>query len=169
MLPPAASSGKQAVCGIGWNTSILFHRWDRQTVPSASDWTDEQITGFLDEQLAAAEMSAFEEDLRRTEPLRNRVAAAIRRRTQGSHSIAEIWRKHRLSCPSREELGKHLLGVLDTDSAKYIDFHLRTIGCRYCLANLDDLEESQGDSESLIPRRKRFFETSAGYLKSGDK
>ncbi|HSG70617.1 MAG TPA: hypothetical protein VLA12_09405 [Planctomycetaceae bacterium] len=138
-------------------------------MPSASEWTDEQVAGFLDEQLAPAEMSAIEDELRRSEPLRNRVAAAIRRRTQGAHSIAEIWRKHRLSCPSREELGRYLLGVLEPEAANYIEFHLRTIGCRYCLANLDDLEASRTDADSAIPRRKRFFETSAGYLKTGKK
>lgn len=138
-------------------------------MPSASEWTDEQVAGFLDEQLTPAEMSAFEDELRRSEPLRNRVAAAIRRRTQGAHSIAEIWRKHRLSCPSREELGRYLLGVLEPNASNYVEFHLRTIGCRYCLANLDDLEASRTDADSAIPRRKRFFETSAGYLKSGKK
>jgi hypothetical protein len=138
-------------------------------VPDAFNWTDEHVAGFLDEQLGPAEMSAFENQLRNCETLRNRVAAAIRRRTQGAHSLGEIWRGDRLSCPSREELGRHLLGVLEPDAADYIEFHLRTVGCRYCLANLDDLEESRTDAESAIPRRKRFFETSAGYLKSGKK
>ena len=127
-------------------------------------WTDEQIAAFLDEQLPHELMSNLERDLRSSEELRNRVAGLIRRRSHGGHTLSEIWRKGRLSCPSREELGQFLLGILDEGESGYIDFHLRTVGCRYCLANLDDIESSREEAADSTPRRRRFFESSAGYL-----
>lgn len=78
--------------------------------------------------------------------------------------MGEVWRRRQLSCPSRTELGSFLLGTLDSDKSGYIDFHLRTVGCRYCVANLTDLEGELKKSEEAPARRRKFFESSAGYL-----
>ena len=131
---------------------------------SQSAWTEEQLRAFLEEQLAPEAMSQIENDLRGSESLRNRLAALIRERAGGQHSLGEIWRRNRLSCPSREELGKSLLGVLSPEQSQYIDFHLRTIGCRICLANLQDLEEQTAAIDQTQTRRRKFFDSSAGYL-----
>jgi hypothetical protein len=49
---------------------------------------------------------------------------------------------------------------------QYIEFHLATIGCRYCAANLDDLRESaQRESAETMQRRQRFFQSSAGQMR----
>jgi hypothetical protein len=92
------------------------------------------------------------------------VAQLIRRRDAGEHSVGQIWQRLRLSCPARAELGSFLLGALPDDELDYIGFHLQTVGCRLCAANLEDLRESSqvaGDSQQ---RRKRFFQSSAGFL-----
>ena len=62
---------------------------------------------------------------------------------RGEHSVGAIWRRERLSCPSREHLGQHLLGAAPPGLAEYVEFHLETVGCPYCLANLDDLKALQ--------------------------
>jgi hypothetical protein len=62
---------------------------------------------------------------------------------RGEHSVGAIWRRERLSCPTREQLGQHLLGAAPPDLGDYIEFHLETVGCPYCLANLDDLKAVQ--------------------------
>jgi hypothetical protein len=81
------------------------------------------------------------------------------------HSLGAIWRRHRLSCPPREQLGSFLLGVLDADHADYIRFHIETIGCRVCQASLADLEEQQTAASKVVEqRRTRYFQSSAGYL-----
>ena len=129
-------------------------------------WTDRELTAWLDELLPAERMAAFENQLRLDSGLRARVAVVIRHRDQGGNSIGEIWQRSRLSCPVRTELGGYLLGTLSSDVTAYIEFHLKTIGCRVCQANLLDLEEQSTQSGQVPDRRRRFFESSAGLLRS---
>ena len=128
-------------------------------------WTDRELTAWLDELLPAERMVAFENQLRKDNDLRARVAVLIRHRDQGGNSIGEIWQRGRLSCPVRTELGGFLLGILSADAAEYIEFHLNTVGCRVCQANLSDLEEQSSQSGQVPDRRRRFFESSAGLLR----
>lgn len=127
-------------------------------------FTDTQLLAYLDEMLPVEEMTAVERAMRDSDSLRTRAAGLVRRRDQGAHTVGEIWRRLRLSCPSRSQLGSFLLGTLDENHAEYIDFHLRTIGCRYCAANLADLQQSADAASSASARRRKFFASSAGYL-----
>lgn len=128
--------------------------------------TDAEILAYLDEMLPAERAASVERDLRDSATLRQRASLLARRRDQGGHTVGEIWRRERLSCLSRSQLGSYLLGALDDAQADYIEFHIRTIGCRICAANLQDLKSSrQPDGESR-QRRRRFFESSAGQLRS---
>ena len=129
------------------------------------DWTDEELLGYLDEMLAVEEMTVIESALRDSEPLRQRLASAAAR-DDGLHAVGEIWRRSRLTCPSRSELGSYLLETTTAERFSYIEFHLQTVGCRYCLANLADIEsrrESEAEPE-VATRRGKFFQSSAGYL-----
>lgn len=128
-------------------------------------WTDRELAAWLDELLPAERMVAFENQLRQDGALRARVAVLIRHRDQGGNTIGEIWQRSKLSCPVRTELGGYLLGTLSTDAAAYIEFHLKTVGCRVCQANLHDLEEQSTQSGQVPDRRRRFFESSAGLLR----
>ena len=128
-------------------------------------WTDRELAGWLNELLPAARMAEFEMQLRTDKSLQTRVAHVIRHRDQGGNSLGEIWQRCRLSCPSRTELGGYVLGTLNASAAEYIDFHVRTVGCRVCQANLHDLEEQSTNAEQLPGRRRRFFESSAGLLR----
>ena len=129
-------------------------------------WSDRELAGWLDELLPAERMAAFENQLRQDSALRARVAVLIRHRDQGGNSIGEIWQRGRLSCPVRTELGGYLLGTLPTEAVAYIEFHLHTVGCRVCQANLSDLEEQSTQSSQVPDRRRRFFESSAGLLRN---
>ncbi len=133
--------------------------------------TDADLLAYADELLAADEAAAIEEQLRETSGLRQRLAMLLKQRDQGGHSLGEVWRRQRLSCPSRSELGTYLLGAMDADAAEYVEFHLHTIGCSICAANLADLQERQAsDATGATPeresRRQRYFESSAGRLSS---
>ena len=99
--------------------------------------------------------------------LQKQLAAINGRRDAGVHSLGEIWRRHRLSCPSREQLGSYLLGVLPRDAADYMKFHLETIECRYCAASIADLKAQQSAAEADVAerRRQKYFQSSAGYLR----
>jgi len=127
-------------------------------------WTDQELASWLDESLPAERMTALEQQLRTDDSLKIRLGQLIQHRDQGGHSVGEIWRRGRLSCPGRSELGGYLLGTLPADQNDYIDFHLLTIGCRLCQANLQDLQEHQQNSDESGVRRRRIFESSAGYL-----
>lgn len=128
-------------------------------------WTDREVVAWLDELLPAARMAEFENQLRTDTALRHRVASVIRQRDQGGNSIGEVWQRGKLSCPTRSELGGYLLGTLSGDASNYIEFHLTTVGCRVCQANLHDLEEQSTQPEQLTGRRRKFFESSAGLLR----
>ena len=134
-----------------------------------TDWTDNELLAWLDEQLPPDRMSELETELRNSESLRHRTAGLAFSRDAGVHSVGDIWRRNRISCPSRSELGGFLLGTLEPAAEDYVDFHLRTVGCRFCLANLDDLEQSSRRDTTTATRRRRFFESSAGYLCTDEK
>jgi hypothetical protein len=130
--------------------------------------TRELLHGYLDDALSDAEIAHVEQSLRESEALRRLLRVVIQERDRGEHSVGAIWRRQRLSCPSREQLGSYLLQVLEQPLLDYIDFHLRTIACPYCLANLADLQSLQKEPPPKTQeRRRRFFESSAGYLHVG--
>ena len=130
--------------------------------------TRELLHGYLDDALSDAEIAHVEQSLRESEALRRLLRVVIQERDRGEHSVGAIWRRQRLSCPSREQLGSYLLQVLEHPMLDYIDFHLRTIACPYCLANLADLQSLQKEPPPKTQeRRRKFFESSAGYLHVG--
>ena len=128
--------------------------------------TDAELESYLEELLPAEAMTAIELELRQRPELLRRLSAILGRREAGVHSVGEIWRRHRLSCPDRQQLGSYLLGVLDNDHAAYIRFHLEMIGCRFCQANFADLRQQQEETQELIIRRRiNIFNTTAGHLR----
>ena len=128
----------------------------------------EQLQAYLDDSLNDGETAQVEKALRESEALRRLLRAIMQERDRGEHSIGAIWRRQRLSCPTREQLGNYLLQVLDGEQQAYIDFHLKTINCAFCLANYADLQARHKEAEpGTAQRRRRFFESSAGYLQAG--
>jgi hypothetical protein len=124
-----------------------------------------ELEAYLDEALPAEEMARIEDLLRRQPELLQELAAINARRDAGVHSLGEIWRRHRLSCPPREQLGGLLLGTLPKAQSDYLRFHLDVVGCRLCQANLADLENQQAEAaEAMHTRRRKYFQSSAGYL-----
>lgn len=131
----------------------------------ARRYTQHELEAYLDESLRPEEMADIERALRASDSLARQLAQISSRRDSGVHGIGEIWRRHRLSCPAREQLGSYLLGALSEENSQYIAFHIETVGCRYCNANLDDLRRQQSeDSEIVVTRRRRYYQSSAGYL-----
>jgi hypothetical protein len=125
-----------------------------------------ELESYLDEALPIEEMTRIEAALRSEPQLARRLAEIIARRDSGLVSLGEIWRRHRLSCPSRQNLGSHLLGVLPDDDARYLAFHLEVVGCRYCQANLADLKSQQAEPAADVQqRRRKYFQSSAGKLR----
>lgn len=143
------------------------------------EFTSAELETYIDEELPADEMAAVESEVRVNPDLRQRIAEILERQSQGAHTIASIWRRHRLSCLTRWQLGSYLLGTLSADQAHYVEFHLRTVGCALCTANLEDLRRQQaerqraadasasqsgGMDQAVRARRQRYFESSVGHL-----
>jgi anti-sigma factor RsiW len=134
-----------------------------------SEITDAELLAYLDEGLPVERMAAVENALRASAELRNRTAGLRSQRDEQGHSVGEIWRRGRLSCPTRHQLGSFLLGALPSDLAQYFHFHLETVGCRYCTANLEDLRQSANQATAeTAQRRQKFFQSSAGYVRKLD-
>lgn len=127
---------------------------------------DSELDAFLDEALPADRMAALEAALRDDDALRTRLASAVGRRDAGVHSLAAVWRRHRLSCPSREQLGSFALSVLEPAWEDFVQFHLETVKCRFCQASLDDLRQRHASADETVveKRRTRYFQSSAGFL-----
>ena len=137
--------------------------------------SDPVLLAYLDESLANEKMVEVELAIRNEPQLRQRLTQLIAQRDVGVHSIGDIWRRNRLSCPTREALGSFLLGAMLDQNAQYIQFHIETLGCRYCQANLEDLkakakaaEESAADTRAAeaVARRRKIFQSSVGRIQS---
>ncbi len=130
--------------------------------------SEAELEAFLDEALPADEMARIELLLREQPALVEKLAQIHARRDSGMHSVSDIWRRHRISCPSRETWGSFLLGAVDPDMAAAMRMHLEVGGCRYCQANLADLQSQQTEAPpAAADRRRRYFDSTTGYLPGG--
>jgi len=164
MLLRLEPTGKKPNSGL--YSIWTFRTFLNRNSMASGDWTDNELLAWLDEQLPTDRMSAIEAELRGSGQLRKQLATLAATRDGGIHSVGEIWRRHRLSCPPRAELGSWLLGTVDEKRAEYIEFHLRTVGCRYCAASLEDMEQASKSPDDSGRRRRRLFESSAGYFRT---
>lgn len=78
--------------------------------------------------------------------------------------LTRLWEEHRPSCPKRSTLGKMLLGVLPPDWLTYINFHVSTLGCKACQANLQDLK-TETQQRPARPLQDRIMQSSIGFFR----
>lgn len=130
-----------------------------------SEYHDSQLEAYLDESLPVEEMAAIEAALRDQTALRDRLMAILQRRDAGIHSLGAIWRRNRLSCPTREELSAYLAETMPHPMCTYIRFHLEVVGCRYCQANLEDLQQKHRRPAEAAQLRSRLHASGAGLLR----
>ena len=111
-------------------------------------------------------MAAIEEALRNNPDMGHQLVAIHGRRDAGVHTLGEIWRRHRLTCPSREKITLYIDGKISGEEANYIKFHLEEIHCRLCVASYEDIKISrQTDDEETESRHQRFLDRSSTYLR----
>lgn len=126
------------------------------------------LESFIDEQLPAVEMAAIEKLVRDSPLVQALYRELLAQRDAGEHSVGGVWRRQRLTCLTREQLGLYLLNAGDAALWDYIDFHLKTVGCEWCQANLEDLRRQQQAKDSrTVRRRQQIFASSAGLLPKG--
>ncbi|CAN5227080.1 hypothetical protein BH11PLA2_BH11PLA2_21290 [soil metagenome] len=131
--------------------------------------TREMLRDYLNDALPDAELTAIETALRDTPAVQTLLLSVREEIDRGEHSIGGIWRRERLSCPTRDQLGSHLLKALDDDLFDYIEFHLKTIGCPACQANHDDLAKKHAAAEAPAKRRQKIVKSTSGALKKAGK
>jgi len=124
------------------------------------------LRDYLHDALPDADMGAVEKILREDAGARALFEEVRAEEDRGEHTIGAIWRREHLSCPTRDQLGGYLLQALDQARLDYIEFHLKTVGCPFCQANLDDLQKRQAEAaEPVKARRRRIVNSSAGVLR----
>lgn len=77
--------------------------------------------------------------------------------------LSAVWESHRPSCPKRTTLGKYTLGILPSPWTEFICFHVETIGCTFCNANLADLQAPESSFEAST-RHARLFTSIVGFF-----
>src|SRR4051812_17252983 len=78
--------------------------------------------------------------------------------------VTEVWEELRLTCPKRSTIGRYLLGTLEGPWRDHVDFHVNRLGCRFCRANLDDLQKKGREEESGV-FRDRILHSTIGFFK----
>jgi hypothetical protein len=125
----------------------------------------EILREYLGDALPPEEMARVEKALRDSAELRARLEEARENRgDQGLHTLGAIWRRGRLSCPTRQQLGSYLLDALDPDLASYLKFHLEVVACPYCQANVDDLRSKGTQAPAIQSRHNRIVQSSQHLL-----
>ncbi len=77
--------------------------------------------------------------------------------------LTEVWESQRPSCPKRSTIGSFTLGTLDPQWRDYVDFHLNTLGCRFCRANLEDIQTAAAE-KGADKLYNRIMESTVGFL-----
>ncbi len=77
--------------------------------------------------------------------------------------LTDLWEYYRFSCPKRNTIGAYMLGTLERDWHQYVEFHLNTLGCRFCRANLDDLQNQSRETQQEA-FQARIMESTIGFL-----
>ncbi len=77
--------------------------------------------------------------------------------------LTDLWEYYRFSCPKRNTIGAYMLGTLEPDWHQYVEFHLNTLGCRFCRANLDDLQNQSRETQQEA-FQARIMESTIGFL-----
>lgn len=126
-------------------------------------FTDQELRAYLAEELSLPRSVEIERALLVDDTLRARMRTLLDDSPSASLAVRDVWLKARLSCPSRDVLADYLAELLGDGLSQYVRFHLNEVGCRYCAANLADLQE-QGGAEAAA-RGRKFFETSVGRLR----
>jgi uncharacterized protein YbaR (Trm112 family) len=125
----------------------------------------EILRAYLGDALPPEDMARVEKALRDSAELRARLEEVRENRgDQGLHTLGAIWRRGRLSCPTRQQLGSYLLDALDPDLASYLKFHLDVIACPYCQANVADLRSKGAQAPAIQSRHNRIVQSSQHLL-----
>jgi hypothetical protein len=131
----------------------------------ATTFDDETLRDYLADALPPEDSARVEKALRDSSELRARLEDVRQNRGDaGLHTLGAIWRRGRLTCPSRQQLGSYLLDALDPDLASYLKFHLEVVECPFCQANLADLRAKTAQPTAATKSRHNRILRSSQHL-----
>ena len=134
------------------------------------EFTDAELESFLDETLDGERAIQIEQALRSDKTLLQRLSQINGRRDAGLHSLGEIWRRNQIGVPSRQDMGNHLLGVLEDAQSDYIQFRLEVLKCPFTIAMKKDLVNQHEESAEVSEKRRtKIYDSSSGYLPKANK
>jgi len=123
------------------------------------------LRDYLADALPPDAQARVEKALRESAELRARLEDVRQNRgVAGLHTLGAIWRRARLTCPTRQQLGSALLDALDPALAAYINFHVDVIECPFCQANLADLKSKTVQPSSAAQHRRNRILKSSQHL-----
>jgi RNA polymerase sigma factor (sigma-70 family) len=121
----------------------------------------------------AAEVAGIDE--KQIALIKHRMIKALREKlTRGSASVdhvaepsdsllTQVWEQWRFTCPKRSTIGRFLLGTLEENWTDYIDFHVNKLGCRFCRANVEDLQKATEEEQKKV--QQKIFESTIGFFR----
>jgi len=137
----------------------------------AQTHTIDEVTlrDYLADALPPEAQARVEKQLRESAELRARLEDVRQNRdVAGLHTLGAIWRRARLTCPTRQQIGSALLDALDPALGAYITFHLDVIACPFCQANLADLKAKTSQTSTATQHRRNRILKSSQHLLGED-
>lgn len=127
---------------------------------------DAVLRDYLSDSIAPGESARVEKALRDSAELRTRLEEVRHGRADAQlHTLGAIWKRNRLTCPDRGQLGGYLLDALDPALAEYLTFHLQVVECPFCLANLADLKAQSEAAPATKSRQRKILQSSQHLLR----
>jgi hypothetical protein len=126
---------------------------------------DETLRSYLADALPGEDLARVEKALRDSSELRARLEDVRQNRSDSNlHTLGAIWRRGRLTCPTRQQLGSFLLDALDPELASYLKFHVEVVECPFCQANLADLKAKASQPAAVVKNRHNRILKSSQHL-----
>src|SRR5438128_3366956 len=102
----------------GADTLIREHLTASRAMPEI---TRQMLRDYLHDALPDAELATVEKALRESAGLRAVYQEVIEQEDRGEHTVGAIWRRERVSCLSRDQLGSYVLGSGDPEPLDYTE------------------------------------------------
>ena len=144
--------GRRALVDIVKNTTIThpdlisppaFHE-----TPQSDEnpvYSREYIHAYIDGALSPEEADAFTSMAYGDSELRGKIRTVQTEFDYHNHTVGSLWRRNQLTCPSDQEIVDYqrgALAIINPEIADYVQFHLTSIRCIYCISTAAELKQS---------------------------
>ncbi len=121
----------------------------------SEDFSEAELEAYLDEALDPEKIVEIERLAREDPELLKRLSLINSRRDAGIHSLGDIWRRHQVAVPPRDQLAGFINGSLPPEQMDYISFRLETLKCPFTAAIVNELRMEASESIQLVEQRRQ--------------